>query len=213
MAIGRRNVSQEQKDRFIVALRGGNTIRDSAGLASIGESTIYAWIAEANSEEETRPDILEFVEALEQARSESVAMHVQNVRVNAFGRPAEYDADGNLVRAEVKPDWRASGWHLERSRPTDWSLTMRQQIEVTAAIPAEQVHDKLNEAVAAMFDGTDPDDPNVIDVHLIEGDENAEHQGTLGPATREDTDSEAETPLGSARSGSPRRSVVVRRTA
>lgn len=73
-------------------LEAGNTLKDSAILSNVGESTVQEW----------KHKFPELTERFKKAEITAKAQHIANVRRHAFG------LDGVAVR------WTASAWWLER---------------------------------------------------------------------------------------------------
>lgn len=96
----------ERTETILEALRAGNTRKNAAGLAGIGEATLGDWMRRFQR----------FRAAIEKAEAEAEAAHVANVK-----READ---DGT---------WQASAWWLERRRHADWGKVDRVEIEVKRA--------------------------------------------------------------------------------
>ncbi|MCH8072463.1 MAG: hypothetical protein IIA09_10975 [Proteobacteria bacterium] len=58
--------------------------------------------------------------AVVKAEAEAEVRHVAVVTSTALGRPAQYDAAGRVVRAEVPPNWNAARWWLSHRREQEW---------------------------------------------------------------------------------------------
>ncbi|MBA3797420.1 MAG: hypothetical protein H0X20_09345 [Chloroflexi bacterium] len=59
----------------------------------------------------------------------------------AFGRPAQYDDAGRLIRAERPADSRLAMWWLERRRPKEWGKHVAVAVNVRAF--AERLAEEL----------------------------------------------------------------------
>jgi len=88
------------------ALRSGATFTAAAGYAEVSPRQLYRWMA---------ADVT-FRQRVETATADAETHFTTAVSDAAFGRPAQYDDAGQLIRPEVKPVWQAAAWWLERRR-------------------------------------------------------------------------------------------------
>jgi transposase len=102
----------------------------ACSMFGVHRQRITEWVAKGRE----NPDSLyaAFADALHKAIAEAEARDLSTVDSHANGRPAIYerDKDGNLVmdsegkpillRAEIRPNWLAAAWKLERRSPKRW---------------------------------------------------------------------------------------------
>jgi outer membrane protein OmpA-like peptidoglycan-associated protein len=133
---GSRTVRTEERANVILsALRSGSTRTAAAGYSGISMDSMTRW---------TRSDAV-FLRACAVAEATAEVRHAANVADDAFGRPAQYDDAGRVLREEVRSNPESSKWWLERRRPNDWGR--RITVDTRALI----------ERYAVEF-GLDPDD-------------------------------------------------------
>ncbi len=116
---------------IIEVLRSGGTIAAAAGRAEVSPRQVYRWMA---------ADVA-FRHAIEKAAGDAEVRFTTSVSDAAMGRPAEYDAEGVLIRPEVKPVWQAAAWWLERRRREDYGL--RVGVSVNVRDRARAIADEL----------------------------------------------------------------------
>lgn len=113
----------ETLEVILRALRGGSTRSDSATYAGIDRGTLSRWCAA----DATVRRACDEAEATAAIRATAVVMD------SAFGRPAQHDDAGNVIRAEVRPNPEHAMWWLERRRPHDFgrrvTVDVRQAVE------------------------------------------------------------------------------------
>lgn len=92
-------LTPETKEKFLAALRVGSYLQDAADYAGIGRSTAMQWMAKGRAG--TKPEYVDFVEAVEGALSASITTDL-----------------AEIAKAAKAGDWRASAWRLEHRHPT-----------------------------------------------------------------------------------------------
>jgi transposase-like protein len=117
-------LTPERQSRIVEALAQGNYIETAARYSGISSQGFYKWMSRGNEERQRVQDgekpkesetmYVEFVEAVEKARSQA---EMRNV--------------GLIQKAAVDGTWQAAAWFLERSYPRRWSRSER--IEHTGA--------------------------------------------------------------------------------
>lgn len=115
--------TEERRNECLRLLRLGLPKADAAALAGWHPATFHQHVREGHADIEAgqrsaKADFAMAVQAAEAAFKLSATAVVVNA---ANGRPAEYDRDGNVVRAEKPPNWQAATWMLERRFPDDYS--------------------------------------------------------------------------------------------
>jgi hypothetical protein len=138
------------REQFIELLRAGNFTVTACAFTGISESAVYAWMKEA-TQPGARPMVVEFVEAIREARAYSEAANVQIVQ-----------------RAAHAGDWRASAWFLEHSSPTRWGNHQRIDLEVTVKEQYRNTREQLEEALAQLGADMRRELDAVVDVEEIE---------------------------------------------
>ncbi len=129
---GRPTKRTPERERLILrALRAGATIAAAAGHAEVSQRQLYRWqVADAT-----------FRQHVEKAQAEAEVRFQAVVSDAAMGHPAEYDAEGVLIRPEVKPVWQAAAWWLERRRREDYA--QRAVLNVNLRERAQAIADEL----------------------------------------------------------------------
>lgn len=156
-------------NRISNAVKMGSYIEAAAAINGIGYSTLRSWVLKGKE----HPDTLygAFNRAMEKALSEADLRDLAMIDQNATGRPTEYeyvairdndgkvlfdkdgkplmeiarDGDGRPIvkRSEIKADWRAAAWKLERRNPNRWGRWERQ--EQASILDAHKEQDRLNQ--------------------------------------------------------------------
>lgn len=105
------------------ALAGGNTRATAAGLAGIGERTLYRWLerGEEDSDDDCETEFRQFWQAVKKAEAEAVEKHVA------------------IVRNAAPRSWQAAAWWLERRYPDDWGRKQAIRADVRAQVQATGV--------------------------------------------------------------------------
>lgn len=101
-SVGRpaKELTPEIQKKICDALRVGNYLETAAAYAGIHKPALYKWIKQGVN----NPDgpYGQFNNAVEQARAEGEAWHVNN------------------ISEKSEKNWKASAWMLERKNPTRW---------------------------------------------------------------------------------------------
>jgi transposase-like protein len=127
---GHRTFRTEQRAAIILnALRAGNTREAAAAYAGMSHDTLTRW---------RRADA-SFRRAVDEAEATAEVRMATVVADAAFGRPAQYDDMGRLIRAEVRPDPHHAEWWLERRRPHAWGRRVSVDIRAVVERYAEEV--------------------------------------------------------------------------
>ena len=124
------------QERIADAVRGGAHRNIAATLGGICESTLYAWLKDA--EEAKSGAKKEFLEAIKRAEAEWEQEQVEAIRETAQGgqllsRTTTERKDGSTVLTETytRPEWTARAWLLERKAYERWGK--RERHELTGA--------------------------------------------------------------------------------
>lgn len=154
-------LQEQARETIKSALRRGSPIADALRFAGVPRRTFRTWekigreelerLIEAGPEADPEPHLapyVEFVEALEAARSEGV-----NVLLDRIWNASrdERDQDGNLL---TRGQWQAAAWLLERTDPAHFGRridliaeveTRRPKIDEADAVA--QFEDRINEII------------------------------------------------------------------
>ena len=128
----------ERRDVILRAIRTGMTLTAAAGLADMTRGKVYAW-AKADAS---------FGDALTRAHAEAEARFTAVVVDDSFGRPAQYDAAGRLLREEVKPNPDSAKWWLDRRRKEDYAQHVQVDVMSVARRVAEETGMDVSEVLA-----------------------------------------------------------------
>jgi len=105
---GRRSyLTRQTATRIITALRDGQSLKTSAGLAAISYEALYAWIRRGD-ETDASPHYVIFRQAVDAAKAEAVAKSIRG------------------VLAAGEKDWKAYAWHAARAEPESWAERSRE---------------------------------------------------------------------------------------
>lgn len=125
--------TEEARAECIRLIRLGLSKTDAAAMAGITKPRFYQLAKEGAdllADGETKDWKAQFAIELEKAEAQ-FKLSASAVIVNAAnGAPAQFDAAGNVVRAERAPDWKAAAWMLERRYRDEYGT---RQVEVTGA--------------------------------------------------------------------------------
>jgi transposase-like protein len=122
----RSGLTPECQEKIIQAVRQGNFLTVSAGLAGIEESTLHKWIR--LGETESSGKFNQFVKQLREAQAQAEALAVVTIR-----------------KASLEGDWKAAAWYLEKGpakarwRPNlhiDYSKATDEELERELALIA-----------------------------------------------------------------------------
>lgn len=119
--------NREIRDKIINAIKAGMYVESAAKYAGISKDTFYDWLDKGAKKLD--PKLVEFSDAVGKAMGESELRDVLNIERAAQGAKAKYDANGVLTQQEMKPDWKASAWRLERKFPKRWGRRDTMKIE------------------------------------------------------------------------------------
>jgi len=134
----------ERREVILRAIRTGQTETAAAGMADMDRSTMLRWAKSDAS----------FRAALALAHATAEARFTSVVTDDAFGRPAQYDDDHNLIRAEVKPNVATAQWWLQHRRRQEYGQHITMDVRGIAKKVADEygldVADVLAEAEAIL---------------------------------------------------------------
>jgi len=111
--------SPERRELVLRSLRLGVTRRAAAEYAEIDPASLRRWMA---ADPGFRDEVIR-AEAEAEVRFQSI------VADDALGRPAQVDDQGQVVRAEVKPNPASAKWWLSRRRRSDYAVRISVDIE------------------------------------------------------------------------------------
>ena len=100
----------ERRDLILRTLRTGLTRRDASEYADMDRQTLLRWM-QSN---------VAFSRAVVQAEAEAAVRMGTVVANGAFGRPAQYDANGRQVRAAIPANSTDAKWWLTHRRYQEW---------------------------------------------------------------------------------------------
>jgi len=152
-------LSAEERARFLAVLRLGCPQTVACRLIGISYETLRLWRTRAESAPDAEP-YASFIGEVEQAEAQCCCEAV--VILNAVAR-GERLAHA-LPRYELRPDWRAIAWWLERRFPKKWGPTRRVEIDpehasTTGEFNSKDAGARVRAAFALMY--ADETDSNV----------------------------------------------------
>lgn len=123
-------LTPERQERIVRAVRACSHLEQAAQVNGINPATFWRWMA--RGEVETSGIYRKFCEAVHQAEVEAEQMLVGRWMQLAIGSPAQYDTNGNMIRAEVPGNPRAIRDLLARRHPDRWQA--KTTVEVSGEI-------------------------------------------------------------------------------
>lgn len=131
----------------------GAPYEQAARAAGIHPATLYRWqelgeavltaVGQALEHKQAAPKLTEqerlaarFCDAIQKALADAEIAMIQVVRSAALGKPAEYDGEGNEVRAEQTAQWTAAMTYLERKYPQRWGRRLHVRDDSPRELPA-----------------------------------------------------------------------------
>lgn len=148
-ATGRRSkLSPEVQNRIVAALKGASPVITACEVAGIDIGTYFRWLGRGEAEPDTPYGA--FRAAVIAAEFEAEALLAGTWMRCAVGSPAIYDQAGNLLRAEIPPNWQAIRDLLRVRHPERWTPAERLVLDASVRInnPTEQVVPDPGELVA-----------------------------------------------------------------
>lgn len=136
-------LTDEIANRFLEAIKNGNTIKNSCAYAGISTAIFYVWkeYAKTGPNRGLRADVARLMESY--TRLEAEAMNEAVVRIRKAGsgetvlqrvtttrkRP---DGTDEVVVTEtmLAGEWRADAWFLERRNPREWGRRDRTPVDM-----------------------------------------------------------------------------------
>ncbi len=115
--------TKERRDLILRTLRTGSTRRAAVELVDMDRATLYRWMAEDAP----------FRKAVVKAEAEAEVRWVAVITASSVGRPAQLDAGGRVVRAEVAANPADAKWMLTHRRPHDWGDRVTVNLEDAVA--------------------------------------------------------------------------------
>ena len=100
------------------AIRAGAYIETAAAYCGIDKETFFKWLKKGARHQGRLHTALN--NSIRRALAESELSDVVNISRAAQGVPAKYDDNHNLLHSEMRPDWKASAWRLERKFRKRW---------------------------------------------------------------------------------------------
>jgi len=126
--------SPERRELILRSLRLGVTRRGAAEYAEIAPPSLRRWM---DADARFRDEVIR-AEAEAEVRFQSI------VADDAFGRPAQVDDQGHVIRAEVKPNPASAKWWLSRRRRSDYAT--RISVDIGALVRRTAAEDGIDEA-------------------------------------------------------------------
>ena len=124
-------LTKELIEEISLHLRMGSYVETAAATCGISKDTFYRWLRQGKRDEKnTLPKQLSY--AVERSISEAEMRDIDVINKAAFGSPKKFLVDQNgefvfdpkgrliVIEEEIKPDWKASAWRLERRCPKRW---------------------------------------------------------------------------------------------
>jgi len=119
-------LTPEVQEIIVKKLKRGNYFETACSAAGINPSTGYRWLKAGSRGE---GDIfVNFCKAVEIAEAEAEDNDLLGIEAAGHGMPAVFSQSGEVLRAEVKRDWRALAWRLERRHPKRWGYTQKNEV-------------------------------------------------------------------------------------
>ena len=141
-------LNPDRVDKLCSAIREGNVITTACNYAKIPETTFYRWFKWGK---EGRRRFVGFMEAVIDALTHGEMRHVNIINKHAVGSISKRDDEGNLVQAEIKSDWKASAWMLERKHPNRWGPRQRIRLDESDSIdPDEGTYEKFLQKIGEL---------------------------------------------------------------
>lgn len=102
------------------AIRSGAYMETAASYCGIDKVSFYKWMKLGRQKPRSIYGAL--INALDKALADAELRDIVTIDRASTGTPAQYDEDGNLIKQEMRPDWKASAWRLERKFPKKWGV-------------------------------------------------------------------------------------------
>lgn len=136
-------LTEAVRDRFLDAIRNGNTIKNACAYAGITQTTFYHWqeYARTGRQAGRRAEIAQFLDSYRRAEAEVLSESVMRVRKAGSGEVVTHrvtttrkrpDGTDEIVVTEtlMAGEWRADAWFLERRNPREWGRRDRTPVDV-----------------------------------------------------------------------------------
>jgi transposase len=155
-------LNPELAQNIVNAIRMGNYLSVACSMHGVTYRRLHEWIGKGKEKPESIYGA--FAQSVMRAVSEAETRDLSTVDAFANGRAAQYerqpkghpkegelilDPKGNpiLIRAEIKPNWQAAAWKLERRAPNRWGRFDR--VHHSAEEEARSVNGNEHEAPEA----------------------------------------------------------------
>lgn len=112
---------EAKRDLVLQLLRSGSTREHAARYVGIDPSTLRRWVS----------GDARFRHACDEAEATLLVRAIATVSDAAFGRPAQHDDAGRVIRAEIKSNAEYAMWILERKDPLNYGRRVSFDIRAT----------------------------------------------------------------------------------
>lgn len=112
---------EAKRDLVLQLLRSGSTREHAARYIGVDPTTLWRWMQRDAG----------FRRACEEAEATLLVRAIATVSDAAFGRPAQYDDAGRVIRAEIKSNAEYAMWILERKDPLNYGRRVTFDIRAT----------------------------------------------------------------------------------
>lgn len=116
-------ITQEIIDAVKNSLLIGNYFETAMACAGFHKDTGYDWLKKGAKSQDPKCMYKLFSDAVRKAEADAEARDVMVIEMSVHGAKAQFDREGNQIRAEVKRDPRLACWRLERKHPKRWGRT------------------------------------------------------------------------------------------
>lgn len=116
-------LTPELQEQLANVIAQGNYADTACSYIGLSKTAFYNWLAEGKKPN-AKKKYVEFVEAIEKARSVAQMRNVQVIQQAAQGKAGDPDKG---IKG-IEPDWRASAWYLERAFPKEYGRQERVEL-------------------------------------------------------------------------------------
>lgn len=130
----RSKLTPELQARICKYIEEGYTIEQSCALSGIGVSTYYRWLEKGRKHKKGKYQ--EFWEATQTSEQIAEAKILQTILQTAKSDPLK----------NIKGDWKAAAWYLERRKPKRWAKTEKLQQDIKADVKKTELQVDIEQA-------------------------------------------------------------------